>query len=71
MDLNPDLLDYQTISEKTIVSLHNQLMIARKALAKIAEYDIEKETGYNDTLEKANSFHKLKRIAQETLDTLG
>jgi hypothetical protein len=46
----------------------DKLEIAKKALLKIVHYDIEKETGYNDNLARANAYYELKRIAEKALE---
>lgn len=54
MDLNPDLLEYQSMSEKTIVNLYKQLYIAREALVYYANAGILNHQPAENALEAMN-----------------
>jgi hypothetical protein len=54
MDLNPALLDYQTVCEQTIVNLYKQLYIARKALVYYANAGVLNHQPAENALEAMN-----------------
>lgn len=65
MDLNPDLLNYQTASEQTIINLHKQLMIAREALVYYSEAGILTHQPAENALEAMNKLEIERSLIDE------